>query len=258
MNPTVPPSPSSPALGAAPAAVPALVPAPPSVPTPALLPDDVLRTAGGQPAVLVVRTGRGWTVLCADPGTGWAAASAEDLEGPGVEGVEALPLVEAMSLADLVAAELGANPEPGRDARRAARTTPAPDAGELDPRDQEIVALRRTVGQLEHALAARVSIERAIGVLAERHGTTPREAFEELRRRARSQGRPAQELAVEVLEELPARDDAPGPRSTPAAAPPVPPVLPAPGPRPAANGTARRVHRSPRHADGGSLPGAPR
>jgi hypothetical protein len=235
MNPTAPPGPAVPALA------------------PALLPDDVLRAPTGQPAVLVVRTGRGWTVLGADPGTGWVVASGDD-----VEGVEALPLVEAMSLADLVAAELGATPEPGREARRAARTPAGADGdpdAEIDPRDAEIAVLRRTVGQLEHALAARVSIERAIGVLAERHGTTPREAFEELRRRARAQGRPAQELAAEVLEELPARDAVPGRRTAPGHAVPV---LPAPEPRPAGNGTARRVQRNPRHADGGSLPGAPR
>ncbi|PZA19901.1 ANTAR domain-containing protein, partial [Modestobacter versicolor] len=171
--------------------------------SPALLPEDVLRAPSGRPAVLVVRTARGWTVLGADPGTGWVVAAGEN-----VEGVEALSLVEAMSLADLVAAELGATPEPGREARRAARTTtaatdPDEDTAPVDPRDEEIAGLRRTVGQLEHALAARVSIERAIGVLAERHGTTPREAFEELRRQARSQGRPAQELAAEVLDALP-------------------------------------------------------
>jgi hypothetical protein len=58
------------------------------------------------------------------------------------------------------------------------------------------------VAQLEHALAARVSTERAIGVLAERHGVNPRDAFESLRRSARSQGRPVAELAREVLDGL--------------------------------------------------------
>ena len=51
-----------------------------------------------------------------------------------------------------------------------------------------------------------MSTERAIGVLAERHGTTPRSAFESLRREARSQGRPVHELAREVLETLPSED----------------------------------------------------
>jgi hypothetical protein len=62
-----------------------------------------------------------------------------------------------------------------------------------------VAALERTVAQLEHALAARVSTERAIGVLAERNATTPRAAFESLRREARSSGRPIADLAREVL-----------------------------------------------------------
>jgi hypothetical protein len=225
----------------------------PAAPVPVVLPSDVVCTSTGQPAVLVVRTGRGWTVLGADAVGGWV-----ETRGPGpVEG-RALTLVEAMSLADLVAAELGVTPEPDRQARRAARTgSPADAAGpDADPRDAEITALRRTVGQLEHALAARVSIERAIGVLAERHDTTPREAFEELRRRARSQGRPAHELATEVLEQLPGRH-----AGLPAAAA-VAPLLAAPEPRPAAAlGTGpRRVQRNPRRTSGGSdaRPGAPR
>jgi cobalamin biosynthesis Mg chelatase CobN len=217
-----------------------------------MLPGDVVLTPSGQPAVIVVRSARGWTVLAAGA-QGWVDASAR-----GQEGVEELTLVEAMSLADLVAAELGVTPEPDRAARRAARTsTPEEGPADTDPRDEEIAGLRRTVGQLEHALAARVSIERAIGVLAERHGTTPREAFEDLRRRARSQGRPAHELATEVLEGLPGRPPVPGPRGVPA---PGLDVLPAPEPRPAGGGTtARRVQRSSRLVDGdGPVPGARR
>ena len=224
---------------------------PPS-PVAAVLPGDVVCTPGGQPAVLVVRTGRGWTVLGADPAAGWVEA-----RGPGAGEGRALTLVEAMSLADLVAAELGVTPEPDRQARRAARTGSATDAA-ADPRDEEIAVLRRTVGQLEHALAARVSIERAIGVLAERHDTTPREAFEELRRGARSQGRPASELATEVLEELAERAGRRVGLSGPTA---VASLVAAPEPRPAAIGAApRRVQRSPRSAGGGTdaVPGAPR
>jgi hypothetical protein len=220
---------------------------------PTVLPGDVVLAPSGQPAVLVVRTSHGWTVLRAET-QGWVDAS-----GEGQEGVEELTLVEAMSLADLVAAELGVTPEPDRAARRAARTSSTPDdePADADPRDEEIATLRRTVGQLEHALAARVSIERAIGVLAERHGTSPREAFEDLRRRARSQGRPASELAAEVLDGLPDRATATGRRGVPA---PSLSVLPAPEPRPAGGGpTARRVQRNQRHADGGDpVPGARR
>lgn len=162
------------------------------------LPDDVVRTPDGLPAVLLVRTARGWTPL--DVGAVAHDTVGRPLADPAPAG--GLPLVEAMTLADLVAEEAGTTPEPGRHARLAARTRPAPAGPADDPRDAEIAALRRTVGQLEHALAARVSIERAIGVLAERHGTPPRESFDELRRLARAQGRPAQDLAREVLDGL--------------------------------------------------------
>ncbi len=179
-----------------------------------LVPDDVVRTAAGEPAFVVTRTGRGWTVL--------TPAGTE----------QAGDLVEAMVLADLVAEDLGASPEPGRDVRRAARGSGDAETG-TDPRDAELAALRRTVGQLEHALATRVSTERAIGVLAVRGGTTPREAFEQLRREARASGRPVHDLAREVLDGL-------------AAAPP----LPAPAPPPVVERTTRRrVERTrPRHA----------
>ena len=153
-----------------------------------LLPGDVVRSAAGHPAALVVRTTSGWRVVAA-PGA------------PDQSVAAGAPLVEALTLADLVAAELGGRPEPDRQARRAARTAgPGDDA--VDARDAELAELRHTVAQLEHALAARVSIERAIGVLAERQQTSPREAFEQLRRRARSAGRPAADLAHEVLDGL--------------------------------------------------------
>jgi hypothetical protein len=226
----------------------------PPTPVPAVLPVDVVRAPSGQPAVLVVRTGRGWTVLGADTDRGWVTG---DGDGEAREGDQALTLVEAMSLADLVAAEHGITPEPDRETRRAARgpaAAAAADTPEEDPRGQEIAALRRTVGQLEHALAARVSIERAIGVLAERHGCTPRQAFEELRGHARSQGRPAQELATEVLDGLPGRTAVPDQHSAPVG----PAVLPAPDPRPATDRSpSRRVQRNPRRADGdGTVPEA--
>jgi hypothetical protein len=136
--------------------------------------------------VSVTRTATGWAVV-----TPTGTSAVDDL-------------VEGMSLADLIAEDHGARLEPDRSARRSAR---GPGEGSPeDPADARVAALERTVAQLEHALAARVSTERAIGVLAERHGTTPRSAFESLRREARSQGRPVHELAREVLESLPSED----------------------------------------------------
>jgi hypothetical protein len=134
--------------------------------------------------VALTRTERGWSVV--------SPAGTED----------AGDLVEGLTLADLVAEELGVLAEPDRTARRSARGPAAPPGGPSDPVDARVAALERTVAQLEHALAARVSTERAIGVLAERHGTSPKAAFEALRRDARSQGRPVAELAREVLDRL--------------------------------------------------------
>jgi hypothetical protein len=142
--------------------------------------------------VTVTRTATGWSVI---------APTGVDEVGD---------LLEGMTLADLVTEELGGSVDPDRSARRSARG-PAVDAptasGEPHPAEARIAALERTVAQLEHALAARVSTERAIGVLAERHGTCPRDAFESLRRSARKQGRAVVELAREVLDGL-ATDDA--------------------------------------------------
>ena len=56
-----------------------------------------------------------------------------------------------------------------------------------------------TVRQLEHALEHRVVIERAVGVLMERHGLDALNAFERLRSAARSSRRRAAEIAAEIL-----------------------------------------------------------
>ncbi len=92
-------------------------------------------------------------------------------------------LTSAMVLADLLAGELTPGTRPAR-----ADTT-------LD----EAAQLRISVQQLEHALAARVVVEQAIGVLAERQHSSPRQGFERLRKVARSRGRKVHELAREVV-----------------------------------------------------------
>jgi hypothetical protein len=92
-------------------------------------------------------------------------------------------LTSAMVLADLLAAELAPGARPPR------------AEGELD----EVGQLRLSVRQLEHALAARVVVEQAIGVLTERQHSSPRDAFERLRKTARSRGRKVHELAREVV-----------------------------------------------------------
>jgi len=92
-------------------------------------------------------------------------------------------LTSAMVLADLLTADL----TPGG---RPARTE--------QPLD-EVGQLRLSVKQLEHALAARVVVEQAIGVLTERQTSSPRDAFERLRKTARSRGRRVHDLAREVV-----------------------------------------------------------
>jgi hypothetical protein len=92
-------------------------------------------------------------------------------------------LTSAMVLADLLADDLS----PG--------TRPAKNDAPLD----ELGQLRMSVRQLEHALAARVVVEQAIGVLTERQHSSPRQAFERLRKVARSRGRKVHDLSREIV-----------------------------------------------------------
>ena len=62
----------------------------------------------------------------------------------------------------------------------------------------ELNELGDAVGQLEDAIARRATIERAKGILMERHGVSDREAFEMLRSEARSNNRRVYEVASDV------------------------------------------------------------
>jgi AmiR/NasT family two-component response regulator len=64
---------------------------------------------------------------------------------------------------------------------------------------QDVATLRERTQQLEEALESRISIEQAKGVLAERLRTTPEEAFDVLRRAARSTQVRLHDLAREVV-----------------------------------------------------------
>ena len=92
-------------------------------------------------------------------------------------------LTTAMVLADLLQDDLTPGGRPER-----------PE----EPLD-ELNRLRLAVSQLEHALAARVTVEQAIGVLAERQRTGPREAFERLRKVARRSGQRVHDLSRDVV-----------------------------------------------------------
>ncbi len=163
--------------------------------------------AAGEP-VVVRRSGQGWQV--------------------GSE--KTADLTSAMVLADLLAGDLGspAIPVVAAPAGPSAVTLRAQGV-EAD----EAARLAVTVAQLEHALSARVRVEQAIGVLAERHRLRPRQAFDLLRNVARSRGQKVIEIAEAVV------DSASNP------------LLPLPEELARKQLAPRRRGRSPRHARSG-------
>jgi hypothetical protein len=139
------------------------------------LADVIAGISDHSPSVRVRRTAAGWRV--------------EPIDGLPQE-VEDLTI--GMALADLLTPEL---------------IPPARPARSLEQLD-ETTRLRTQVAQLQHALAARVVVEQAIGVLAERMSVQPREAFERLRRISRSRGQKVHDLARLVVSSVEARDSA--------------------------------------------------
>jgi hypothetical protein len=154
----------------------------------------------GVDAVVVRRPARGWQV--------------------GDE--PAADLTSAMVLADLLAADLGAPAPTQGPPAGPRRSTPVTE-------EDEAARLAVTVAQLEHALAARVRVEQAIGVLAERHRLRPRQAFDLLRSVARSAGRRVIKVAENVVDSA------------------TNPLLPLPDEL-ARKAPPRKRGRSPRHA----------
>ncbi|HEY5985970.1 MAG TPA: ANTAR domain-containing protein [Streptosporangiaceae bacterium] len=120
-------------------------------------------------------------------------------------GEEEVPdLTSAMVLGDLLAAELAAD-STGQSAEAPAAASgpahePAATGSPAAGSDTDSRKLARTVAQLEHALTARVRVEQAIGVLAERHRLRPRQAFDLLRSAARTRGKRVMEIASEVVD----------------------------------------------------------
>jgi len=124
-------------------------------------------------------------------------------------------LASAMVLADLFAADQAADDDTtlleAVDRNGAPRQAPpkqrtpgrhaaGPDANDRrEAEADEASRLAVTVVQLEHALASRVRVEQAIGVLAERHRLRPRQAFDLLRGAARSRGTRITEIAQDVV-----------------------------------------------------------
>jgi hypothetical protein len=144
---------------------------------------------------------------------------------------ETADLTSAMVLADLLAADLGSPGAPPAGPSRAAEP-----AGKGD----EAARLAVTVAQLEHALTARVRVEQAIGVLAERHRLRPSQAFDLLRNVARSRGEKVLDIAETVVDST------------------SNPLLPLPQELARQQLPARRRGRSPRPAHDGENVGGPR
>src|SRR6202012_2812127 len=128
---------------------------------------------------VVRRSGRGWIV---------GDEQAPDLPG-------------ARVLADRLAAALAGRPG-GLSESTATRKPALRHARPLGEAAEQSEAARLavTVQQLEHALTARVRVEQAIGVLAERHRLRTRDAFDLLRTAARTRGRRVIDIAEEVVD----------------------------------------------------------
>ena len=194
--------------------------------------EDATPGGTGTDPVVVRRSGQGWQV------------------GP----EETADLTSAMVLADLLAADLGAPaaPPPGPPAVPAgpAAVPPGPAAGPAHgpavshrapgAEADEAARLAVTVAQLEHALTARVRVEQAIGVLAERHRLRPRAAFDLLRNVARSRGQRVIEIAEAVVDST------------------SNPLLPLPEELARKQLPPRKRGRSPRHARAGENVGGSR
>jgi hypothetical protein len=127
--------------------------------------------------VHVHRAGSRWVVRAHCGG-----AAADGTDDVGIVD-DADDLISALVLADLLSPEVDPGPRPPR-------TSDLADEAER---------LRVAVRQLEHALAARVTVEQAIGVIAERGQLSVRDAFEMLRKVARSQGTRVHDLSKAVV-----------------------------------------------------------
>lgn len=184
---------------------------------------------------------RGEVVIRRSP-TGWKVEGAF----PSLPSDTVDDLGHALTLADLLAEGTVPGPRP-----------PRPADG-LD----EVTRLRASVRQLEHALASRVTVEQAIGVLAERWRVAPRDAFEQLRRVTRSHGLRIHDLAQRVIDSSTDPDVVLPPelKQEPADAPPEPRQSPDARGRAAEPGERRRTRRAeaPASAVPPTPPPAPR
>ena len=89
--------------------------------------------------------------------------------------------------------------ETAEDSRRDAVTDRRDAERRVVEVEQLLVASEELAEQLQHALDARIVIEQAKGFLVARHGVTPDEAFEALRRYARRNRVTLRDVAADVV-----------------------------------------------------------
>jgi hypothetical protein len=164
--------------------------------------------AGQRDDVVVRKAERGWVVGDENVSDLTSAMVLADLFAADLADGDDTRLMEAVDESGAPRGSSQAQPAPTAPAPRASGTGPlrkipavsgAPGTDDVAGEAGEASRLAVTVAQLEHALAARVRVEQAIGVLAERHRLRPREAFDLLRKASRARGARVTELAQDVV-----------------------------------------------------------
>lgn len=157
------------------------------------------------PLAVIRRSGRGWRVDDEEMPDLMSAIVFADLLAPELPGAPSqaaggllVPVADGSSSpADGGSLRAGESPGDGRLPSRAVGDFQDAVAGDAAA---EAARLQVTVAQLEHALATRVRMEQAIGIVSERRRIPARQAFELLRAAARADGTRLAELAARVVE----------------------------------------------------------
>ena len=175
-------------------------------------PEAVPEKPDHPPLAVIRRSGQGWRVDDEELPDLMSAIVLADLLAPEPRGAtppaDDPPALAADNPSALAAdgphsVSVGDSPR-ADDSHRAGRS-PSPAVGDspdavAGDAAAEAARLRVTVAQLEHALATRVRVEQAIGIVSERKRVPVRQAFELLRTAARAEGTRLAELAARVVD----------------------------------------------------------
>ena len=168
--------------------------------------DELPETAPGEDGrVIIRRSGQGWQVAGEELPDLTSAMVLADLLAPGLEPPGSPGSAGAAGTGKAASAAEAAGTAEGTGTAEAASVAGAAGVAGTALADgaalaEEAGRLRVTVAQLQHALATRVRVEQAIGVLCERRRMPPRAAFELLRGVARGSGLRVSDLAEQVVE----------------------------------------------------------